>query len=145
MIYSQDDRVFMRSLATRGRAGGLSPRPSVPGRAATSSVRQAAGGFDVILVETVGIGQEAMPFRPGSVDRTVFVMSPDYGSRLQLQKIVDARRGGHGRRQQVRPGRRAHRLEEVEQRLDERARPAAADATVAKRHRDRASISCSGF
>src|SRR5207244_10667912 len=25
MIYSQDDRVFMRSLATRGRAGGLSP------------------------------------------------------------------------------------------------------------------------
>src|SRR5439155_5089815 len=25
MIYSQDDRVFLRSLATRGRAGGLSP------------------------------------------------------------------------------------------------------------------------
>jgi methylmalonyl-CoA mutase len=44
--------------------------------------------FDVIFVETVGIGQEAHPFAKGLVDRTVFVMSPDYGSRLQLQKIV---------------------------------------------------------
>ena len=41
-----------------------------------------------MLVETVGIGQEAMPFARGLVDKTVLVMSPDYGSRLQLQKIV---------------------------------------------------------
>jgi methylmalonyl-CoA mutase len=42
----------------------------------------------VILVETVGTGQEAMPFRQGLVDRSVFVMSPEYGSQLQLQKIA---------------------------------------------------------
>src|SRR4030095_13046062 len=57
MIYSQDDRVFMRSLATRGRSGGLS--------AETSRWLQMlkSAGFDVVFVETVGIGQEAFPFR----------------------------------------------------------------------------------
>lgn len=82
MIYSQDDRVFMRSLATRGRAGGLSPATEP-----CLDLLQSCG-FDLVLVETVGIGQEAMPFGPELVDRTVLVMSPDYGSRLQLQKIV---------------------------------------------------------
>ena len=82
MIYSQDDRVFMRSLATRGRAGGLSP--------ATEPCLELLkrSGFDLVVVETVGIGQEAMPFGRELVDRTILVMSPDYGSRLQLQKIV---------------------------------------------------------
>jgi methylmalonyl-CoA mutase cobalamin-binding domain/chain len=82
MIYSQDDRVFMRSLATRGQAGGLSP--------ATARCLQLFrhSGFDLVLIETVGIGQEAMPFGREMVDKTVLVMSPEYGSRLQLQKIV---------------------------------------------------------
>ncbi len=82
MIYSQTDRVFMRSLATRGRAGGLSP--------ATGRCLQLlkSRSFDLVLVETVGIGQEAMPFGRELVDKTILVMSPDYGSRLQLQKIV---------------------------------------------------------
>jgi methylmalonyl-CoA mutase len=83
MIYSQDDRVFMRSIGSRGRAGGLSP-----GTERCLQVLKAAGGFGVIIVETVGIGQEALPFGEGLVDKTVFVMSPGYGSRLQLQKIV---------------------------------------------------------
>ena len=82
MIYSQDDRVFMRSLATRGQAGGLS--------LATKRCLQLLKyrGFDLVLVETVGIGQEAMPFGREVVDKTILVMSPDYGSRLQLQKIA---------------------------------------------------------
>jgi len=82
MIHSQDDRVFMRSLATRGRAGGLSPETARWLRA------MKRGGFDVVFVETVGIGQEALPFRRGLVDKSIFVMGSDYGSRLQLQKIV---------------------------------------------------------
>jgi putative protein kinase ArgK-like GTPase of G3E family len=82
MIYSQDDRVFMRSLATRGQAGGLSPETQ------DYLKRLRALPFDVILVETVGTGQEAMPFREGLVDKSVFVMSPEYGSQLQLQKIA---------------------------------------------------------
>jgi methylmalonyl-CoA mutase cobalamin-binding domain/chain len=83
MIYSQDDRVFMRSFATRGQPGGLS-------RATRRCLEalHAAFEFDLVFVETVGIGQESAPFAKGVVDRTVFVMSPEYGSRLQLQKIV---------------------------------------------------------
>ena len=80
MIYSQDDRVFMRSFATRGESGGLS--------AHTRRCIDAMRGFEILFVETVGIGQEAAPFQQGEVDRIVFVMSPEYGSRLQLQKIV---------------------------------------------------------
>jgi len=82
MIHSQDDRVFMRSLATRGRAGGLSPQTEPM----LSAVKQM--GFDLIILETVGTGQEAMPFAGGLVDTSLFVMSPEYGSKLQLQKIA---------------------------------------------------------
>jgi putative protein kinase ArgK-like GTPase of G3E family len=82
MIYSQDDRVFMRSMATRGQAGGLSQNT----KRSLQLLKQC--GFDVVLVETVGIGQEAMPFQRELMDQTILVMSPDYGSRLQLQKIV---------------------------------------------------------
>jgi methylmalonyl-CoA mutase cobalamin-binding domain/chain len=85
MIYSQNDRVFMRSLATRGQSGGLSPSTS---RCLEILVKSEL--FEVILVETVGTGQEAIPFgieRP-AVEKAVLVMPPDYGSRLQLQKIA---------------------------------------------------------
>jgi methylmalonyl-CoA mutase len=83
MIYSQDDRVFMRSLATRGQAGGLSPST---GRSLELIVNSEL--FEFVLVETVGIGQEAIPFGSVLVDCAVLVMPPDYGSRLQLQKIA---------------------------------------------------------
>jgi len=82
MIYSQHDRVFMRSLATQGQSGGLAPQTS----RALALLRQFP--FDVIIVETVGTGQEAVAFPPGTVDRSVFVISPDYGSPIQLQKIA---------------------------------------------------------
>ena len=88
MIHSQHDRVFMRSLATRGRAGGLSAgtRRCLENLAAIEF--EGGRGFDVIIVETVGIGQEAVPFDNELVARTALVMSPEYGSRLQLQKIA---------------------------------------------------------
>src|SRR4051812_42737206 len=78
MINSQDDRVFMRSMATRGQAGGLSP--------ATEECLEllAQSGFDYVIIETVGTGQEAMPFQSKLVDQTGLVMNPDYGARLQL-------------------------------------------------------------
>ena len=85
MIYSQNDRVFMRSLATRGQTGGLSPWTN-----RCLEILVASELFEVILVETVGTGQEAMPFGSEEllVDKAVLVMPPDYGSRLQLQKIA---------------------------------------------------------
>src|SRR5258708_6049024 len=63
MIYSQDDRVFMRSLATHGRAGGLSPETARWLRALKRC------GFDAVFVATVGVGQVALPFRRRLADR----------------------------------------------------------------------------
>jgi methylmalonyl-CoA mutase len=82
MINSQDDRVFMRSMATRGRAGGLSPAT----RACLDHLTKQ--DFALVFVETVGTGQEALPFRGSPFDATVLVLNPDYGARLQLQKIA---------------------------------------------------------
>ena len=131
MIYSQDDRVFMRSLATRGQAGGLSPAT----RRCLELLKQ--GGFDLLLVETVGIGQEAMPFGHELVNKTVLVMSPDYGSRLQLQKIVmlDAADIFVVNKSDLAGAKTA--AAELEQRLALNQRGQKLVCTVAKRHRDR--------
>jgi methylmalonyl-CoA mutase cobalamin-binding domain/chain len=85
MIYSQNDRVFMRSMATRGTTGGLSSSTEHALQALITS-----NLFEFILVETVGTGQEAVPFgiEKSLADRVVLVLPPDYGSRLQLQKIA---------------------------------------------------------
>ena len=65
------------------RPGGLSPATH------DCLALLAQSNFDYVIIETVGTGQEAMPFQKnGIVDSTVLVMNPDYGSRLQLQKIV---------------------------------------------------------
>ena len=87
-IYSQDDRVFFRSLATRGSLTGLSA--SAP--AAIDTLRQ-SGEFELLFVESVGIGQESDPFGifgrgPRLVDAVLFVLPPHYGGRIQLQKIA---------------------------------------------------------
>ena len=87
-IYAQDDRVFFRSLATRGSLTGL----SAAAPAAIEILRQ-SGEFDLILVESVGVGQESDPF--GSfgrarrlTDAVLFVLAPHYGGLIQLQKIA---------------------------------------------------------
>jgi methylmalonyl-CoA mutase cobalamin-binding domain/chain len=131
MINSQDDRVFMRSMATRGQAGGLSP--------ATHDCLEllANSNFDYVIIETVGTGQEAMPFRKnGVVDSTVLVMNPDYGSRLQLQKIVmlDLADIVVVNKSDLQRARTAHT--EIEQRLEQNRRHQQLVDTVAKRHRD---------
>lgn len=130
MICAQDDRVFMRSLATRGRSGGLSPETARWLRALKG------GGFDVVFVETVGIGQEALPFRRGLVDRSIFVMGSDYGSRLQLQKIVmlDAADIVVVNKSDLAGASTA--VAEIEQRLAANRRGQRVIATVARRHRD---------
>ena len=130
MIHSQNDRVFMRSLATRGQAGGLSP-------ATKGSLQLIQGcGFDLVLVETVGAGQEAMPFARDLVDRTILVMSPDYGSRLQLQKIVmlDVADIVVVNKSDLPAAKTA--AAEIEQRLALNHRDQKLVSTVAKRHRD---------
>jgi methylmalonyl-CoA mutase cobalamin-binding domain/chain len=131
MINSQNDRVFMRSMATRGQAGGLSPATQ------HCLALLARSGFDYVIIETVGTGQEAMPFQKnGIVDQTVLVMNPDYGSRLQLQKIVmlDLADIVVVNKSDLQRARTAHT--EIEQRLDQNRRAQRLVDTVAKRHRD---------
>jgi methylmalonyl-CoA mutase cobalamin-binding domain/chain len=132
MINSQNDRVFMRSMATRGQAGGLSPATH------DSLALLARSRFDYVFIETVGTGQEAMPFRRnGIVDLTILVMNPDYGSRLQLQKIVmlDLADVVVVNKSDLQRARTAHT--EIEQRLGQNRRHQQLIDTVAKHHRDR--------
>ncbi len=73
-------RVYMRSLATRGASGALS--------AATGDIVGAlkATGFDLILLETSGIGQSDRDVVDVS-DRSVYVMTQEFGAHTQLEKI----------------------------------------------------------
>ncbi len=130
MIYSQDDRVFMRSLASRGHDGGLA--------ACTRRCVQVLQrcGFELILIETVGIGQEAVPFRGGLTDRTVLVMSPDYGSRLQLQKIAMLDVADLVVVNKSDLGGAKTALSEIAQRLESNQRGQQLLTTVAKQHRN---------
>ena len=72
--------VFVRSLATRDAGGGIP--------AFLTDVISACSiwGFDLIIVETPGIGQGDTSVIP-YVDKTVYVMTPEYGSASQLEKI----------------------------------------------------------
>ncbi len=76
----KNDRVFMRSLATREARGEIS--------AALSSVIPVIkkAGFDLIIVETAGIGQGDSAIVDVS-DLSVYVMTSEYGAPSQLEKI----------------------------------------------------------
>src|SRR6266849_2287345 len=73
-------RVFMRSLATRGAEAEISK--SLPDVIAACKV----AGFDLVLVETSGIGQGDAAIVP-LVDTSLYVMTPEYGAASQLEKI----------------------------------------------------------
>jgi methylmalonyl-CoA mutase len=73
-------RVYMRSLATRAEKGELSGAI----REAVQVVR--AAGFDLVLVETSGIGQGDADVVE-LADVSVYVMTPEYGAPSQLEKI----------------------------------------------------------
>jgi methylmalonyl-CoA mutase len=73
-------KVFVRSLATRQAHRALSVAVSDAVR-----VMQAAG-YDLILVETAGIGQSDSEI-VDLVDVSLYVMTPEYGAALQLEKI----------------------------------------------------------
>src|SRR6266496_229088 len=73
-------RVFMRSLATRGAEAEI-PK-SLPDAIAACK----AAGFDLVLVETSGIGQGDAAIVP-LVDTSLYVMTPEYGAPSQLEKI----------------------------------------------------------
>lgn len=74
-----DPEVFIRSLATRGALGGLS-------RSAADLIRVVdAWRPDVLLVETVGVGQDELEVTR-TVDSTLVVMAPGMGDDVQAIK-----------------------------------------------------------
>ncbi len=131
MIYSQNDRVFMRSMATRGQSGGLSPSTGQ-----CLEILAGRGEFELVIIETVGTGQEALPFSSELVDFRILVMNPDYGSRLQLQKIamLDVADLVVVNKSDLRGARTASA--EVERRLASNRRGQRLLSTTATRHRD---------
>ena len=73
------DGVFIRSMATRGSLGGLS-RKAVD----ASDVLDAAG-YDLIVYETVGVGQSELDIAKAA-DTTVVVLVPESGDTVQAMK-----------------------------------------------------------
>ena len=73
-------RVYMRSLATREAGKEISQ--ALPDAIAACKV----AGFDLVLVETSGIGQGDAAIVPHA-DATLYVMTPEYGAASQLEKI----------------------------------------------------------
>lgn len=78
--WGQGARVYMRSLATRDTGSEIS--------AALPDVVAAAkcAGFDLVIVETSGIGQGDAAIVP-HVDVPLYVMTPEFGAASQLEKI----------------------------------------------------------
>ena len=77
--YAGDPDVFIRSMASRGHAGGLASTTT-----AAAAVLDAAG-FDLILLETVGTGQAEVEVA-AAADTTVVLEAPEMGDEIQAIK-----------------------------------------------------------
>ncbi|MDP1656465.1 MAG: methylmalonyl-CoA mutase family protein [Hylemonella sp.] len=78
--WQQGQRIFMRSLATRDFGSEISA--ALPDVLAATK----CAGFDLIIVETSGIGQGDAAIVP-LVDVPLYVMTPEFGAASQLEKI----------------------------------------------------------
>jgi len=78
--WREGSRVFMRSLATRDFGSEISA--ALPDVVAACK----AAGFDLVVVETSGIGQGDAAIVP-HVDVPMYVMTPEFGAASQLEKI----------------------------------------------------------
>jgi LAO/AO transport system kinase len=78
-VAAEDPAVFIRSMATRGSLGGLA-------KATLESVHILdCAGFDIILVETVGVGQAEVDI-VRTADTCVVVLVPGMGDSVQIIK-----------------------------------------------------------
>ena len=77
--HATDDGVFIRSMASRGHLGGLAA-------ATPQAVRVLdAAGFDVILIETVGVGQAEVDIA-AHADSVIVLLAPGMGDAIQAAK-----------------------------------------------------------
>jgi len=77
--HSEDNGVFIRSLATRNHRGGVTDSTPAIVRALD------AAGFDVVIVETVGTGQDEVEVAEVA-DTVVVVLMPELGDAIQRAK-----------------------------------------------------------
>ena len=77
--HATDEGVFIRSMASRGHLGGLA--------AATPQALRVldAAGFDLILIETVGVGQAELEIA-SLADTTIVLVAPGMGDAIQAAK-----------------------------------------------------------
>ena len=77
--HATDDHVFIRSMANRGQLGGLAA-------ATPQAIRVLdAAGFDLILVETVGVGQDEVDIA-SLADSVIVLVAPGMGDSIQAAK-----------------------------------------------------------
>jgi LAO/AO transport system kinase len=77
--HAVDPGVFIRSMATRGHLGGMA-------LAAPEAVRILdAAGYDVVIVETVGVGQAEVDVA-AATDTAIVVLAPGMGDAVQIAK-----------------------------------------------------------
>ena len=76
---SSDEGIFVRSMATRGSLGGLSQK------AGDTVKLMDAFGFDIIIIETVGVGQSEVDIVK-TADTTMVVVIPGMGDDIQAIK-----------------------------------------------------------
>ncbi len=74
-----DEGVFIRSMASRGSLGGLSKK------AIEAADVLDAAGKDIVILETVGVGQSELDIA-GAADTTVVVLVPESGDSIQAMK-----------------------------------------------------------
>ncbi len=74
-----DQGVFIRSMATRGSLGGLSKK------AIDAADLFDAAGFDIVILETVGVGQSELDIAQAA-DTTIVVLVPESGDSVQAMK-----------------------------------------------------------
>jgi LAO/AO transport system kinase len=77
--HATDDGVFIRSMASRGHLGGLSATTPQALRVLD------AAGCDVVLVETVGVGQSEVEVA-AAADTTLVLLAPGMGDSIQAAK-----------------------------------------------------------
>ena len=76
---AQDEHVFIRSMATRGARGGLA------GAAQEAALLLKAAGFELIILETIGVGQAEIDIVEAA-DTVVVVLTPQSGDAVQAMK-----------------------------------------------------------
>ena len=84
MVHCYSPRVFVRSVS-------VGPGDSTEAKTAPLVAELRTHGFDLILVESVGLGQNELGVAPVA-DASVFCMTPEYGSDVQLEKEALLRR-----------------------------------------------------